>query len=71
MDELSPLLRALSEQPTGFLGGFFAGLFRMNLTEDPVKGWLTEQIRKDSIPVSATVTNSNGNGRGPQAIAID
>jgi hypothetical protein len=70
MDELSPLLRALAEQPTGFLGGFFAGLFRLNLAEDPVKGWLTAQIRKDSIPVTATA-GSNGNGRGPQAIAID
>lgn len=70
MDELSPLLRALGDQPTGFVGGFFAGLFRLNLAEDPVKGWLIEQIRKDSIPVSVA-TSSNGNGRGPQAIAID
>lgn len=70
MDELSPLLRALTEQPTGFLGGFFAGLFRLNLAEDPVKGWLAAQIRKDSISVTATVSG-NGNGRGPQAIAID
>lgn len=70
MDELSPLMKELTSHPIAFLGGFASGLFRLNLGEDPVKGWLDQRAKADA----ATTSNSskvNGNGSGPQPISID
>lgn len=66
LDELTPLLKELVGQPASFLGGFFSGLFRLNLADDPVKSWL------DQHAGSASMTTSNINGKsGPQSISID
>ena len=43
LTELMPVLKELSQQPLAFMGGFCSGLFRLNLTEDPVKSWLNQQ----------------------------
>ncbi|MBC8121199.1 MAG: hypothetical protein H7Y22_05080 [Gemmatimonadaceae bacterium] len=73
MDELSPLMRSLTDQPLPFLGGFVAGILRLNLTEDPVKNWLVEQMRQDgsNFTASSASVQNNGSGKGPQPIAID
>lgn len=72
MDELSPIFRALTEQPAGFFGGFAAGLLRLNLLEDPVKSWLLEQMQTgDTYSSTSFPTSTNGSGKGPQSIAID
>ena len=73
MDELSPIFRSLTEQPAGFFSGFAAGLLRMNLLEDPAKGWLLEQMQKgDTYNASTSFpASTNGTGKGPQSIAID
>jgi hypothetical protein len=66
LDELTPLIRELTSQPVAFLGGFAAGLLRLDLSEDPVKSWLAQQ--------GATVAptpESNGAAKGPQTISID
>lgn len=69
LDELTPLVRELTQEPLAFLGGFFSGVFRLSLADDPVKSWLDRQVGV------ATPTDSfgstNGKSSGPQSIAID
>lgn len=72
LDELSPFARELAGHPAAFLGGLASGLLRLNLSDDPVKGWLQQQ--GVATPTSGTGFNSNGsqnNGGGPQTISID
>ena len=69
MNELSPLLRELSSHPVAFLGGFFSGVLRLNLDDDPVKGWLGKQTVNG--PVQPPAAQPGTNGSGPQSISID
>ncbi len=67
VDELTPFVRELARQPVAFCGGFFSGLFRLDLSEDPVKSWLNKQgAAPTAAPVSSTVDT-----KGPQSIDID
>ncbi|MBD2184422.1 hypothetical protein H6S82_10585 [Planktothrix sp. FACHB-1355] len=69
-DELTPIFRELTQHPVSFLGGFFSGIFRLNLADDPIKSWLDQQagVTPDSSP---TTENNNGKSNGPQSISID
>ncbi|NJO66892.1 MAG: hypothetical protein HC832_05520 [Leptolyngbyaceae cyanobacterium RM1_405_57] len=68
IDELTPLFRELTAQPLAFAGGFFSGLFRLNLADDPVKTWLDQQAGASY----STPGSSNGKGSGgTQSISID
>ncbi|MGD1907799.1 MAG: hypothetical protein ACFB0C_17670 [Leptolyngbyaceae cyanobacterium] len=42
-DELTPFKQDLVKQPVAFVGGFAAGLLRLDLSQDPVKSWLNDQ----------------------------
>ena len=64
-DELTPILKELTQQPVAFMGGLFSGLLRLNLSDDPIKSWLDKQ---GSASVYSTPTH---NGNGPQSISID
>ncbi|HBE18875.1 MAG TPA: hypothetical protein DEG17_08805 [Cyanobacteria bacterium UBA11149] len=68
LDELTPILKEMILQPIAFLGGFCAGVLRLNLSDDPVKTWLQKQSGS-----TYTVTNSqdNGKSKGPQSISIE
>lgn len=68
LDELTPVVQEITSHPVAFLGGFFSGLFRLNLNDDPVKSWLDQQSGS-SAPASDTPPSSNGSG--PQSISID
>lgn len=69
LDELTPLVKELSQQPIAFFGGLFSGLLRLNLADDPVKSWLD---RQSGTTVYATDSEmNNGKSKGPQSIAID
>lgn len=70
LDELSPFLKELMGHPIAFLGGFASGLLRLNLAEDPVRGWLDQQTGTTSVSPS-THHNQNGKSSGPQSISID
>jgi len=67
LTELSPLVQELAQQPVAFLGGLFTGLLRLNLTEEPVRSWLSQQT--GTTIYTATPHNSNGNA--PKSITID
>jgi hypothetical protein len=70
LDELTPLVKELTQQPVAFLGGFFSGVFRLNLADDPVKSWLDQQT--GSTPyTSASSGSENGKTSGPQSISIE
>jgi hypothetical protein len=67
-DELSPVIQELSQNPVAFLGGFAAGLLRLNLEEDPVKTWLNKQ---GVAPSATPAVSSPSKSKGPQSISID
>lgn len=66
VDELTPFLRELAHQPVAFCGGFFSGLFRLDLAEDPVKTWLNKQ---GAVPTANSAAADNSTG--PQSIDIE
>jgi hypothetical protein len=70
LDELTPVFKELTQQPVAFLGGFFSGILRLNLSDDPVKSWLDEQTGStgDTAPTNGS---DNGKSTGPQSISID
>lgn len=70
LTELSPIFKELTQQPVAFFGGFFSGVFRLNLSDDPVKSWLDEQTGSTSY-TTATTSGENGRTTGPQSISID
>lgn len=67
VDELTPFIRELARQPVAFCGGFFSGLFRIDLTEDPVKTWLNKQ----GAAPTGTAMPKPLDSKGPQSIDID
>ncbi|MFB8790529.1 MAG: hypothetical protein U7123_17165 [Potamolinea sp.] len=70
LDELTPVFKELTQQPVAFLGGFFSGVLRLNLSDDPVKSWLDEQTGSTGYTASTTGSD-NGKSTGPQSISID
>ncbi|MBD2580318.1 hypothetical protein [Oscillatoria sp. FACHB-1406] len=68
LEGLSPLFKELAQQPLAFVGGFFAGAFRLNPTEDPLRSWLEQQ---GATVYPSTSSDQNGRSSGPQSIAID
>ena len=70
VDELAPIFKELTQHPVLFLGGFFSGVLRLNLAEEPVKSWLDHQLGYTTYTASTTSTN-NGKTGGPQTISID
>jgi hypothetical protein len=70
IDEFSPIFQQLTQQPVSFLGGFFSGVLRLNLGDDPVKSWLNQQITSINHTPGGTDTQ-NGKTAGPQQISID
>ncbi len=68
-DELTPVVKELTGYPVAFLGGFFSGLLRLNLGEDPVKSWLDQQT--GTTTASSPTPGSNGKSNGPQTISIE
>ena len=68
IDELSPIVKELGQQPLAFMGGLFAGVFRLDLSEDPLKSWLENQ----GADLSSTRSNQGSSREdGPQSISIE
>lgn len=71
LDELSPFLNQLTGHPMAFLGGLTSGLLRLNLSDDPVQGWLRQQGVTASGDADFGNNGSQNNGGGPQTISIE
>ncbi|NEQ49076.1 MAG: hypothetical protein F6K11_02940 [Leptolyngbya sp. SIO3F4] len=67
LDELAPIVEEIFGQPVAFLGGFASGLFKLELTNDPLKSWLETQ----GADVPENKDDDNSTGKGPQTISID
>ena len=68
IDELSPIVKELGKQPLAFMGGLFTGVFRLDLSEDPLRSWLENQ----GANLSSQNSNSGtGKEEGPQSIPIE
>ncbi|MCW5313912.1 hypothetical protein GTQ43_08885 [Nostoc sp. KVJ3] len=70
INELSPIFKEFIQYPASFVGGFFSGVLRLNLADDPVKSWLDRKSRSNSC-TSSTTDAHNGKATGPQQISID
>jgi hypothetical protein len=68
MDELKPILNELLGQPVPFLGGLVSGFLKLDLQQDPLKGWLEQQ---GATPSTAPAAGNNSKNDGPQSISID
>ncbi|MBW4632364.1 MAG: hypothetical protein KME30_10835 [Iphinoe sp. HA4291-MV1] len=68
IDELTPILKQFTQHPVSFLGGFVSGLLRLNLADDPVKSWLSQQL---DFTTNTTFEAHNGKAGGPQSISIE
>jgi len=69
LDELSPVVKELTQHPVAFLGGLCAGLLRLNLEDDPIKSWLDQQAGE--VTGKSEENGKADTGRGPQSIAIE
>jgi hypothetical protein len=69
MDELTPILKELTQQPVAFLGGFVSGILKLNLNDDPVKTWLEKEGA--SVSSNPSDVDDNNNNNGPQSITIE
>jgi len=70
LNELTPVVKELTQQPTAFLGGFFSGILKLNLYEDPVKTWLEKNGVKGEYTTPPEEQNQDQN-TGPQSITIE
>ncbi|WP_017314521.1 hypothetical protein [Mastigocladopsis repens] len=71
VDELTPIFKQFTQHPVSFMGGFFSGLLRLNLADDPVKGWLSQQLGSSTYTTSTPTEAHNGKAGGPQSISIE
>ncbi|MEM7553273.1 MAG: hypothetical protein AAF378_04095 [Cyanobacteria bacterium P01_A01_bin.84] len=70
IDELTPIFKKASMHPLSFMGGFVSGVLRLNLNEDPVRSWLSQQTGQ-TFPTDLHNEPKNGKSSGPQQISID
>lgn len=70
-DELAPVVAELTHHPVAFMGGFVSGLFRLNLSDDPVKSWLERQSGPAVGSNTDGDSHSNNGSSGPQTISIE
>jgi hypothetical protein len=68
MNELQPILNEFLGQPVAFFGGLVSGFLKLDLQQDPLKGWLEKQ---GATPASAPSAGQGGKNDGPQSISID
>ena len=71
VDELTPFVRELARQPIAFCGGFFSGVFGLDLTEDPVRSWLNKQGAEPTGTMPGSSAPTHSSAKGPQSIDID
>lgn len=70
LNELTPLLQSGFAQPLAFLGGLCAGMLRLDLSQDPVKTWLDQQMGQSYSTTPSTAPQNGSSGR-PKSIEIE
>ncbi|MGB3691307.1 MAG: hypothetical protein WA999_01185 [Spirulinaceae cyanobacterium] len=68
ISELVPIAKEIAQQPLAFMGGLFSGVFKLDISEDPLKSWLENQgVSTHSTSLNKIVNTEEG----PQSISID
>lgn len=67
MDELNPIVQEFLNQPIAFLGGFTSGILRLNLSDDPLKSWLSQT----GFNPDSSQTTAQPKDKSPQSITIE
>lgn len=65
LSELTPILKAFSQQPISFTGGLLSGILRLNPSQDPLKSWLEQQGANESN------RSNNQQNNAPKSIDIE
>ncbi|ELR99840.1 hypothetical protein [Gloeocapsa sp. PCC 73106] len=65
LQELNPIVQEFAKEPLAFINGFVAGALRLNLDQDPLKGWLEKQGLSQ-----LNSGNKTDNGNKPEYISI-
>jgi hypothetical protein len=76
LNELTPILKELAQEPVAFCSGFISGILRLNLTDDPVKSWLENQAGFTPTTNEQPTTTDSAqrtlrDRQGPQSIDIE
>jgi hypothetical protein len=66
LSELYPVFQELIRQPLAFTSGFVSGIFKLQLDEEPLSGWLAKQGYE-----GVNGDRSNNNSKSPQSIDIE
>ncbi|CAN6458265.1 unnamed protein product [Victoria cruziana] len=67
-----PILKEAIKEPVAFLGGVFAGLLRLDLSEEPLKEWISRSVEAAGVTEEDNEAgNSQEEEAGPQQIEIE
>ncbi|XP_020081206.1 UPF0426 protein At1g28150, chloroplastic-like [Ananas comosus] len=74
--EDQPIIKDAIKEPVAFMGGVFAGLLRLDLSEDPLKEWLARTVEASGIAVEGEIngeedSKEEAEGDSPQQIEIE
>ncbi|XP_047978334.1 UPF0426 protein At1g28150, chloroplastic [Salvia hispanica] len=61
-----PILKEALKEPVAFVGGIFAGLLRLDLNEDPLRGWVARTVEASGI---TTEESSKREGEEDEQVA--
>ncbi|WP_017324196.1 hypothetical protein [Synechococcus sp. PCC 7336] len=65
--EKQTMVKEILQNPIPFLGGFAAGMLRLDIEQEPLKSWLKQQ----GVSVSSDSDDSDEPPSGPQTISIE
>ncbi|PKA59608.1 UPF0426 protein [Apostasia shenzhenica] len=73
--EDQPIVKDALKEPIAFMGGMFAGLLRLDLQEDPLKGWISRTVEASGLTpkdvVNGEESRFGGKEDSPQQIEIE
>ncbi|KAL1541897.1 UPF0426 protein, chloroplastic [Salvia divinorum] len=50
-----PILKEALKEPVAFVGGMFAGLLRLDLSEDPLREWVARTVEASGIATEESI----------------
>ncbi|KAL3701338.1 hypothetical protein R1sor_019360 [Riccia sorocarpa] len=66
-----PIGKEVFKEPVAFLGGLFAGLLRLDLNEDPLRGWVAKTAEAAGLKPEDEEGESSPSEDAPSEIEID
>ncbi|EFJ13345.1 hypothetical protein SELMODRAFT_122724, partial [Selaginella moellendorffii] len=67
-----PIVKEALKEPIAFLGGVFAGMLRLDLNEEPLKGWIEKTAAAAKLQADEKLeTITDKDDGGPEEIQIE